>query len=605
MTADEFTKDVFPLIEELRHLRKENPKDFVISDLVDEEGNQYVNLVQEGGGVLGIALVGFTYVLEEMGIRFISMGGTSAGSINTLMLADLGRPDEAKSLRILNHIANKDFKDFVDGGSDANSLVKAILNGNIFTRVIAVIRNVAEFKRLKGFNPGSHFLDWLKSVTNFKTWEDLETNMNNFGLRMYRQDDYGNRLERIETKTIKPKLAIVAADISTQSKVDFPGKGHLYYAEPKKASPADAVRASMSIPLFFEPFKIDLSWSETCEEDCRRAWAKDANFTGRLPKEAVLVDGGMMSNFPIDLFHEEGRIPDRPTIGIKLGVDRGHAKDTSSLMSYLYSMVDGVRNLRDHEFISNNPQYRETVSYVNVDGFDWLDFNLPDDQKKALFMVGAKTACEFLRNFKWPRYQAKLKRELLQKVKPLMWELSNVNRIEQVLENLGIRNDDDCLYKVKFLRSLDYQVKVLWIDDAFTYVLLMAILDQLNIDTLTCKGSTEALDILKENNFVNQKKEDRIHLVISDLTRKEGDKEEEHKVRGLDFAQMVNLNTEIDDVDFLIYVHTPESLREKYGKDLPSNVVNSPNRNTMRHSDFVREVVDALYNRLNQDSSYG
>ena len=37
--------------------------------------------MQEGGGVWGIALLGYTYILEKMGIRFFSLAGTSAGAI--------------------------------------------------------------------------------------------------------------------------------------------------------------------------------------------------------------------------------------------------------------------------------------------------------------------------------------------------------------------------------------------------------------------------------------------------------------------------------------------------------------------------------------------
>ncbi len=39
------------------------------SDLLDAEGNQYVEFVQEGGGVWGSALVGYLYGLEIFGIR--------------------------------------------------------------------------------------------------------------------------------------------------------------------------------------------------------------------------------------------------------------------------------------------------------------------------------------------------------------------------------------------------------------------------------------------------------------------------------------------------------------------------------------------------------
>ncbi|HEX8357472.1 MAG TPA: hypothetical protein VF610_08680, partial [Segetibacter sp.] len=52
----------------------------IVSDIIDGDGNQYVNLVQKGGGVLGIALVGYTFILEAAGVRFMRMAGTSAGA---------------------------------------------------------------------------------------------------------------------------------------------------------------------------------------------------------------------------------------------------------------------------------------------------------------------------------------------------------------------------------------------------------------------------------------------------------------------------------------------------------------------------------------------
>jgi NTE family protein len=98
------------------------------SDIIDDKGNQYVDLVQEGGGVLGVALVGYVYVLEQMGIRFLSLAGTSAGSINTLLMAAAGRVDEAKSTWILECLCNKKLYDFVDGDSDARDFVDALLS---------------------------------------------------------------------------------------------------------------------------------------------------------------------------------------------------------------------------------------------------------------------------------------------------------------------------------------------------------------------------------------------------------------------------------------------------------------------------------------------
>ena len=90
MHITQFTEnhEVVHLLNDLKTLREENELDFHFSDILDEQGNQYVNLVQEGGGTLGIALLGYIYVLEEMGIRFLNLAGTSAGAIYVVPLID-------------------------------------------------------------------------------------------------------------------------------------------------------------------------------------------------------------------------------------------------------------------------------------------------------------------------------------------------------------------------------------------------------------------------------------------------------------------------------------------------------------------------------------
>ena len=120
-----FTDAVEPFIEFLD--KKFDGKKINVSDIKDKFGNQYVDLVQEGGGVHGVALAGYTYVLEKMGIRFMKMAGTSAGSINTLLLnavytkqeaEDLGKPGnyyETRSEKVLEYLANKPLSEMVDG----------------------------------------------------------------------------------------------------------------------------------------------------------------------------------------------------------------------------------------------------------------------------------------------------------------------------------------------------------------------------------------------------------------------------------------------------------------------------------------------------------
>src|SRR5258706_5555166 len=115
MQSTDFTQhpDVQQTLSELK--AQFSKREFRVSDVLDSEGHQYVNLVQEGGGVLGIALVGYTYILEQMGVRFLSLAGTSAGAINTILISAIGKKQEEKSTVILGHLGNLKLFDFVDG----------------------------------------------------------------------------------------------------------------------------------------------------------------------------------------------------------------------------------------------------------------------------------------------------------------------------------------------------------------------------------------------------------------------------------------------------------------------------------------------------------
>jgi NTE family protein len=96
----------------------------VYSDIVDEDGSQYVDLVQEGDGVFGIALVGNSYIMEKAGIRFFSLAGTSAGAINTIMMAGLSKTGDPVSEKILDILGQQNLFDFVDGSKSIKKLVQ-------------------------------------------------------------------------------------------------------------------------------------------------------------------------------------------------------------------------------------------------------------------------------------------------------------------------------------------------------------------------------------------------------------------------------------------------------------------------------------------------
>ena len=166
MDVESFTQaaEVRDLIQKL----KEDCKDKEFSDVIDDSGNQYVDLVMEGGGILGIALVGYTYVLEEMGLRFLRIGGTSAGSINALLLAALGTPGEPKSEKVAKQLANLDVYSFVDGGPGVRDVIEGFIQKaskwKMLWKVFKVRNELKEAYRNLGLNPGEAFREWLSDA---------------------------------------------------------------------------------------------------------------------------------------------------------------------------------------------------------------------------------------------------------------------------------------------------------------------------------------------------------------------------------------------------------------------------------------------------------
>lgn len=391
-----------PQIEELvKKAEALKDKGTIFSDVYDEDGYQYVDLVQEGGGVLGIALVGYTYILEKAGIRFYSLAGTSAGSINTLMMAAMGKPGEATAEKILNIIGNKNFFDFVDGPSGIKKLIqKKIENqGSIFWNLIFNIRKIISLLKLKlGINPGENFENWLNDSiqkNGIHTYEDLKTLRSQIPVLKHRSNP---------TMNFKPpKMAIITSEITTHTKVELPLMAELYWKEIPTLSPSKFVRASMSIPFFFYPFKVDEIPNAGKVAD--EKWNEYASYTGPVPESVKFVDGGMLSNFPINTFHIKG-IPSRPTFGVRLSTYREKFSNTDKTFHFSGAMISTMRQIHDYEFILKNPDYKELICRIDADEeYNWLNFGMEEKRQQDLFILGAQKGLEFLQNFDWENYK--------------------------------------------------------------------------------------------------------------------------------------------------------------------------------------------------------
>lgn len=385
----------------LNALNADKVREKQFSDVLDSNGNQYIELVQEGGGVLGVALIGYTFVLEQMGLRFLSLAGTSAGSINAMLLAGLGDASKPKSDKVIEALVNKNLYDFVDGDSDSKDFIKALVEkagrAKLIWKVWQVIDEI--FDDL-GLNPGNDFLNWLSAYlkkNNVKSQADLDKLFGQLPGNLLIRPGIDKTLDGLTAK-----LAIITADLTTETKVEFPRMASLYWSQPGKVNPAYYVRASMSIPYFFSPLKIsDIPQGQIAKQN----WLDTVSFEGAVPKEVYFVDGGIMSNFPIDVFHKKNSIPRLPTFGVRLGVDRNTANKITSPLNLFGAMFNSLRHLHDYDFILKNPDYRMLISKIDIGDHDWLNFGIEDKAKIDLFRRGAEAAATFLRQFNWLEYK--------------------------------------------------------------------------------------------------------------------------------------------------------------------------------------------------------
>lgn len=372
----------------------------VYSDIIDNE-YQYVDLVMEGGGVLGVALLGYIHVLEEAGLRFLNIGGTSAGSIAAMLLAGLGTRDEAKSMKIAEELANVDMNEFVDG----NRMTRRFINELMGRRRVLValpyylgIRRA--FIRSLGLNAGKRFLDWFKDILDsegVQTTRDLRRRLEVVPKGFRRRNG-----EPVSEAAQRARLGIITAEIGTSTKVELPRMAPLFWDEWQTLSPAVFVRASMSVPFFFHPYRVD---DIPDDEDAKKRWVDLVSYDSTLPSSVMFVDGGIMSNFPIDIFHRHGRVPSAPTFGVKLGTDKRRMREIRHPAGLGMAAFNSARHCLDYDFITRNPDYRRLMSHIDTGDHNWLNFDLTREAKIDLFRRGAEAADTFLGTFDWDAYK--------------------------------------------------------------------------------------------------------------------------------------------------------------------------------------------------------
>lgn len=407
-------------------------KRILVSDVADGQGHQYVDIVMEGGGVLGLALVGYLYALERAGIRFLSVGGTSAGSIVALLAAAAGQPHEARAVKLIPILSAMPMASFQDGDTDAREFIDWLMNdsdklfkeGISFSEIGAWVGGLSRIVQVRdnltedlGLCPGTAFQDWVHDrlsdfgVGSAATLHDIMQPRADSLAYLGSEADGA-----VRTQAAGASLCLVAADLTTERKVEFPKDAGLYFADGAAVDPAHFVRASMSVPFFFHPKRCRIpdaaatvaAWNALVPDGAARTQRFG---TAWPPAECLMVDGGVMSNFPIDAFHAHGRVPICPTFGVKLEVDRPFTT-IGSPVSLLMQLFNGARHCRDNDFIEKNPDFNQLVQTIDTGKHNWLDFNIAPAAQIDLFARGVRAARTFLlgeegggAGFDWANYK--------------------------------------------------------------------------------------------------------------------------------------------------------------------------------------------------------
>ena len=317
--------------------------------------------VFQGGGVKGLGLVGALLQFadgakdgdgQQLQItEWANVAGTSAGSICASLIA-CGY-DSKKLESTFMTLPFAQFEDFGRGG-----------------KVIGGLLGLATHH---GLAHGEVFHKWIDDAIDHKQFKDVKNGPN---------ESPKYRLQMIATDITNKRMLVLPDDIALYK--DDKGKPY----DPDELKIADAVRMSMSIPYFFQPIVL-----------------KDAE-TGA---DSVIVDGGVLSNFPVWLFDTQKATASRPTFGFHLVGGKGVGGGLNRIIHDLgWAVQEGVdifhtaTDAWDARFRSHSTVVRTCT--IDAGTVGTTDFNMTDDQKQFLLKSGRDGAAKFIAGYKRDEY---------------------------------------------------------------------------------------------------------------------------------------------------------------------------------------------------------
>jgi NTE family protein len=322
-----------------------------------------MDLVLSGGGVKGIGLVGAVVALMDAGHSVKRVSGVSAGSLVGSIVAAAAHRNQLAGNEIKELALSLPYDKFRDSGP----VGRVPLVGQAF----GLLRETGMYR-------GDFAHQWVRSE------------LKNLGITTFGDlaiDDPQMSEER------RYRLAVTVTDITTGQLVRLPWDfRRVYGLDPDDQPVADAVRASMAIPFYFRPVALTSATGVT----------------------STLVDGGVLSNFPIDSFDRPDRKSPRwPTFGVTVmpNLPEGNDQLIPGLgalrflggPSLLERLITTMFVGRDQTYL-NQPWVSARAIRIDSTAVNFLDFGISRKDAEALYQKGYAAAEMFLSTWDWTGY---------------------------------------------------------------------------------------------------------------------------------------------------------------------------------------------------------
>ncbi len=174
-------------------------------------------------------------------------------------------------------------------------------------------------------------------------------------------------------------LKVIVSDVSLGKLIVIPDDlFRVYNIDGRTFNVATAIRMSASFPYFFMPKQLI-----------------DKNL-----KRSYIVDGGLLSNFPLWVFREDER-DKRPVLGITLSdsLENQQPYHIKNALDMLQALFQSMQKAHDTRYISKTMEHN--IVFIPVKNVKTTDLTISDKEKQLLIDVGKKRTEHFLEF--WPK----------------------------------------------------------------------------------------------------------------------------------------------------------------------------------------------------------